>query len=173
MTIYCQKFNKEKLFIPGNLVINGFTLIELLLVMAIVGVLSSFVITASANYPKQARDAQRKSDINQYRIALETYATKNSGVYPKVTDDEIMWGSSLCSLLMNNGAIKDCPTDPLFTLADMSKVYHYNSTNGVIYILWAKLEKKEGSNFVYWYFCSTGFSGETNGAGLPTVGWCW
>jgi len=42
---------------------SGFTLMELLVTIAVIGVLSSFVIVASTGQIAKARDAQRKSDI--------------------------------------------------------------------------------------------------------------
>jgi type II secretion system protein G len=64
---------------------RGFTLIELLVVIAIIGLLSSVVLANLNNAKVKARDAQRFSDFNQIRNALELYHLKY-GVYPNANN---------------------------------------------------------------------------------------
>lgn len=62
----------------------GFTLIELLLVIGIIAILASIVIVA-INPTKQlgdARDAQRRSDVNTVLNAVYQFAIDNNGVLP-------------------------------------------------------------------------------------------
>lgn len=63
---------------------RGFTLIELLLVIGIIAILASIVIVA-INPTKQlgdARNAQRRSDVNTILSAVYQYAIDNGGNYP-------------------------------------------------------------------------------------------
>lgn len=61
--------------------ISGFTLIELLVVIAIIGVLASVVLASVNTARAKSRDARRKSDLNQLRLALELYYDANNA-YP-------------------------------------------------------------------------------------------
>ena len=60
---------------------SGFTLIELLVVIAIIGVLASVVLASLNSARAKSRDARRRTDINQLRLALELYYDAN-GSYP-------------------------------------------------------------------------------------------
>jgi len=63
---------------------RAFTLIELLVVIAIIGVLSSVVLASLNTARGRARDAQRFSDLEQVRTALEMYYADH-GSYPLQT----------------------------------------------------------------------------------------
>ena len=135
---------------------KGFTLIELLVVISVIGVLASLVLVSFGPAQKQARDTQRKSDIGQYKNALEMYAGKGNGLYAARTNASgVVASSTLCTDL----EITTCPEDPKNT-ADATFIYKYQSDGSMSdgtavatkYVLWAKLENSTN----YWVNCSNG-----------------
>jgi prepilin-type N-terminal cleavage/methylation domain-containing protein len=70
---------------------RGFTLIELLVVIAIIGILAAMILTSLAAARVRARDAVRKSDLNQIATALEVYASDNEGTYPAANAAAEKW----------------------------------------------------------------------------------
>lgn len=64
---------------------RAFTLIELLVVVAIIGLLSSVVLSSLTTARIKARDAERLSDMRQIRNALEIYHS-TYGHYPRSTN---------------------------------------------------------------------------------------
>ena len=61
---------------------SGFTLIELLVVVAIIGLLSSVVLTGLNSAKQKAEYQEFGSNLVQLRNALQLYATDNGGAYP-------------------------------------------------------------------------------------------
>jgi len=151
--------------------IQGFTLIELLIVISIIGILAAMVTISFMNTQRQARDTQRKSDLSQYRNALETFASKNNGLFPG--ENQIVSANSITGFCTT-----PCPIDPKY-LADSTYDYKYQSDGAVVtgapvatqYVLWAKLENVTNT---YWVVCSGGQSGKfvSATAPAPTGGGC-
>lgn len=132
--------------------IFGFTLIELLVVISIIGVLISVVASRYVVAEKQARDTKRKSDLNQYRLALENYAVVNNSLYPTPAGSVCVEASSLCDdNSFKTNYMPSCPLDPR-ELAG-SSFYQYCSGAGV-YLLNSKLE----TGGKMWQICSNGLS---------------
>ncbi len=105
---------------------RGFTLIELLVVVAIIGVLSSVVLTSLTSARSRARDAARRQTLRSIATALESYASDNGGNYPALgwiaSSQGATWFPALSSYLTQQ------PHDPLDGTVckwDANQVYAY------------------------------------------------
>ena len=67
---------------------RGFTLIELLVVVAIIALLASVVMASLNSARGKARDAQRLSDMNQIKIALELFYSEHDH-YPSLPTEGV------------------------------------------------------------------------------------
>lgn len=110
---------------------KGFTLIELLIVLAIIGTLTSFLMVNFLGARSRARDGQRKSDLQQIRVALEQYRADQSAYPPAPLP-------SCGSSLTYNGVtyMQKIPCDPTNT---GQYIYNY-TTSGSVYRLITCLE---------------------------------
>ena len=147
--------------------IKGFTLIELLVVIVVIGILATIALVSFMASQAQTRDANRKSDISQYKAALALYASKNGGYYPSYTG-----ATSLSSTVCNTMDHPNCAEDPN---SDDGAEYLYISNGDVaspgsptatFYAIWVDME----STGDLWINCSTGETG--NGESTPTVDNC-
>ena len=105
---------------------KGFTLIELLVVVAIIGLLSSVVISSLNVARAKGRDAKRLEDLRQIQIALELYRDDH-GNYPSEasgSNGKIGEGAGLDSLL--TPYISSLPVDPLGP-GDAIHYYYYDA----------------------------------------------
>ncbi|HSD98899.1 MAG TPA: type II secretion system protein [Patescibacteria group bacterium] len=128
---------------------SGFTLIELLIVIAIIGILSTLLMTNFIGVRQRARDAQRKSDVRQMQSALELYRS-DTGSYP-VSDSNNRLNATACTtssgFTSTDGGttyMQKVPCDPLGTSAYHSGNYYYNSS-GTTYTIYACLENTSDS----------------------------
>lgn len=164
-----------------NTSLFGYTYIELVLVMAILAILGSLFISTFPASQRRSRDARRKSDLNQYRVALENYANSNSSFYP--SRNNVSAHTTLCTsdLGLSSG---DCPADPKDGDNDCEGLlcrYLYQSNNcgsagdacATNYILYAAVEEAE-NNLEYFVYCSNGQSGYVDSTAVPpsTPGSC-
>ena len=114
---------------------KGFTLIELLVVVAIIGILSAFLLANFVGLRQRARDGVRKSDLRQIQVALEAYRS-DLGKYP--------YPASLvsCGNSLTDGSsppvvyMRKISCDPLTNVS-----YQYDSpSSGISYCLRTCLE---------------------------------
>jgi general secretion pathway protein G len=103
---------------------KGFTLIELLVVLAIIGILTSFLLANLVGAKARARDAERKSDLRQIQAALELYRADQSS-YPAQPLPNC--GSSLPAPSGGTIYMQKIPCDPLNS---GQNVYTYIQTGG-------------------------------------------
>lgn len=152
---------------------KGFTLIELLVVISLIGILAALALVSYTGTQKQARDAQRKSDLKQYQNSLELFANKNNGLYPSETSGS---GARCSTTLCSDLSLSSCPEDPRYD-DDNTFVYRYQSDDpgGIVdpgepgatkYVLWAKLENTTD----YWVLCSNGKVGAKAQSGFSVSG---
>jgi len=143
---------------------RGFTLIELLVVISIMGILTSLTLVSYSGAQKQTRDTQRRSDLNQYRNGLETYASNNNGLYP----DNAYSGDSVnkSGIFAEDGPLIDeyltsFIADPVNVQTGTFQYYYsyYGASDGLSYKLVAGLETGG-----YWVICSNGKSGKVDSA---------
>ncbi len=113
---------------------KSFTLIELLVVATIIALLATAAFVSYSQFSKQARDARRKTDLEQIRSALELYRS-NVGDYPA----SLTFGSALTD--GTNTYLQKVPNDPMY--ATYNYVYTYSSGS---YSLDAHMEAQTGAN---------------------------
>jgi len=105
-----ENFKNKKI----RLYFKGFTLIELLVAVAIIGVISSIGFRTFNSAQTKGRDAQRKADLNNIKIALEAYHADN-GQYPPSGQSEASHNSSAGANWipgLSPDYMKDLPKDP-------------------------------------------------------------
>lgn len=124
---------------------SGFTLIELLLVIGIIAILASIVIVA-INPKKQlgdARDTQRRADVNTILNAISQYTVDNKGNLPscittsalEICKTGVVSCGALCdlSVLTNSGIyLVKIPVDPQVTTGSGVKYQVLKNSNGRI-----------------------------------------
>lgn len=136
-------------------IIKGFTIIELLIVIAIIGILSAMIGVSVNNYQKRARDTARKSDLSQYRVSLESFANRNSGLYPSRTSATLA-ATTLCTDLGLTTAV--CAADP--TDSGNYRYYYISDgsgsggANATTFALYGYMESVTTNN--YFVLCSSG-----------------
>jgi type IV pilus assembly protein PilA len=129
----------------------GFTLMELLIVIAILGILVAVGVVSFGASQRKSRDIDRKNDLRQVSLALESYYN-DFGHYPLSTTDGNIIGCEIDALedcvwgepWRNTSTVPETiymltlPSDPA------GRVYYYVSDiNGSYYKLYAHLENDQ------------------------------
>ena len=99
---------------------TGFTIIEVSLVLAIAGLVLMMVFIALPALQRNARDAQRREDINEFVSAVKKYQSNNRGALPD-RDGENSWQGFGSKYIEDYG---DKPEESSFT--DPSSNTRYN-----------------------------------------------
>ena len=139
---------------------KGFTLIELLVVISIIGILAGLTLTGFGAARKNARDTTRKSDLAQYKAALEAYAANNNGTYPDTSGDSGVGDGIFAAagpiIPDYLPSIINDPSEDSTTACDGGACgYLYQvSADELSYVLYARLETGGA-----WELCSSGEAG--------------
>jgi len=127
---------------------NGFTLIELLVVMVIIGLLAGLILPNFMSARERARDAQRKSDLEQIQKALELYKM-DKNEYPATSDPFAPPGSSGCNKEWKVGTTTYMPKLPCDPKSTGEYKYKYTrGTDKFTYTLDACLENRSDPDAV-------------------------
>lgn len=144
---------------------EGFTLIEILVVISIIAIIVAFSMFGLQGTFEESRNTQRKSDMDQYKIALENYSNNTNGLYPSYTTEPM----DLATVCSSNDLADFCPEDP----DDTGVSYQYISdgdgsgnATATFYAIWADIEGEDDS----WQLCSDGRVGYAESA--PAAGGC-
>ncbi len=111
---------------------SGFTLVELLVVITIIAILSVIGITIFTGVQKNARDAQRRGDVDAISKAWEVHYSQTTPNYPAL---QATWFSN-----------QSIPRDPLTNVAyDYSGGAANESASGATYKVCATIESSTGT----------------------------
>lgn len=122
---------------------KGFTLIEMLLVIAIIAILASVVIVAinPGRQLAEARNAQRRADVNTILNAVYQYTLSNSGTLPSsittTATAVCKTGAASCTSLIDLSVLTtsemyltSVPYDPSSSTANSTAYTIVKSSNG-------------------------------------------
>lgn len=136
----------------------GFTLIELLVVVAIIGIISSVVISSLSQARSKSRDARRVQEIKQIHNALALYFS-DYGRYPSsggaispnsgwINSSDNSWNALKTDLLPY---ISDLPKDPkqsndtaIWGLTGQAYSYYSTGCSNGYYMIVYRLENAKG-----------------------------
>lgn len=125
--------------------LRGFSFIELLVVTAIIGILTSVVIVSFRQANQNARDARRKTDLQELRGILENYRLEN-GTYPDSENEAVGYEVGNDGTFLEN--LPSTYTSRVFSdpINDAEFYYRYRLVDqpGCTYELSVKLESGDG-----------------------------
>jgi type IV pilus assembly protein PilA len=103
---------------PGS----GFTLVEFMVVIAIIGLLSSVILTTLNRGRVKARDVKRVTDVQAIVTALQLFYSEHRR-FPCHEVDSSYSSANFLGILEDEGLISEVPIDPINTYAGL--LYYY------------------------------------------------
>jgi prepilin-type N-terminal cleavage/methylation domain-containing protein len=85
-----------------NIKNKGFTLVEIVVVVAIIGVLSSFIMANVSKSRAKGRDLQRMTDLKRLQVALRSYYL-DKGFYPSTGATANVYSANLACFTCSAG----------------------------------------------------------------------
>ena len=119
---------------------NGFTFIEILVTIAILGILTAITAVSFRGANKNARDTERKAELQEIRGGIEEYRLAE-GVYPNITDSSVD-GVFLADLQPDyvSHSYSDPKNDATHTYE-----YRYVGVSGCSYVLYSLMENEDNA----------------------------
>ena len=90
---------------------GAYTLVELIIVIAIIGILAAFAVTALSGIQEKARITQDMNNLRQIALATQTYLNDNDGAFFLPTGGTSPWMNSLHPKYLSNWKIFQSPFD--------------------------------------------------------------
>jgi len=132
--------------------VRGFTLIEMLVVVAIIGILSSVVLTALGPARDKAKDSRIVTEMNQVRSLAEVLSV--SGYYLAL--QSIPAGGSVDDIGAWSDEMKSLAAD---IVSQGGELVLLKSNDSRAYVAFSKLNTKAGASVNYYCVDSVGKSG--------------
>ena len=134
--------------------------------LVVISVVLSVFILATITYinPRtqfeKARDTRRRSDLSEYRTALEAYSAVHGGLYPSLPNNINRLDTTVYTAVLQP-FMSSAPADPNPIASDNPYVYQYVAefmVGGADEM--ALIDLLEAKNRTFWIICSNGKTGE-------------